>query len=357
MKDVDITSTFPRIELRPGYSISQVLKGGWQLAGGHGSVNETQAVEDMKAFVQAGITTFDCADIYTGVETLIGKFLVRYSDSFKSGAFPPVQIHTKCVPDLNLLPNLTQTHVETTIDRSLKRLGVDRLDLVQFHWWDFSIPGYEKLAKYLADIQKKGKIRYLGTTNIDARHLGPILESGIEVISNQVQYSVLDRRAEADFEKLCPKHNLRLLSYGSLAGGFLTDKYLGVVEPEAPLENRSLTKYKLIIDDFGGWELLQELLKCLRKVADKYNIDIAEVAARYVLQKPFVFGVIIGARHSDHLEKIRKIGGFELSSDDMDNIMQIVGQSTGPLGSVYELERDRTGRHGRIIKYNLNRIE
>lgn len=357
MNTTDLTGAFPRVQLRPGYSISQVIKGGWQLAGGHGAVDENRAIEDMKTFVQAGITSFDCADIYTGVEALIGKFLDRNADAFKSGDLPPVQIHTKCVPDLDLLPNLAKAHVESIIDRSLRRLGVERLDLVQFHWWDFNIPGYEKLAQYLADIQKSGKIRYLGATNTDSRHLAPILESGIEVISNQVQYSVLDRRPEGDFPNLCLQYNLRFLSYGALAGGFLTDKYLGASEPKEPFENRSLTKYKLIIDDFGGWDLFQELLKRLRMVADQYNVGIAEVAARYVLQKPFVAGVIIGARHSGHLENLRKIGGFELSSDSIKDIMEIVDQSTGPIGSIYELERDRTGRHGMIIKYNLNSTE
>jgi aryl-alcohol dehydrogenase-like predicted oxidoreductase len=106
----------------------------------------------------------------------------------------------------------------------------------------------------------------------------------------------------------------------------------------------------------GGWDLFQELLKCLRKIADKYKVDIAEVASRFVLQKPYVAGVIIGVRHAGHLEKIRKIVDFKLDSDDMDSIMQIIDQSTGPVGSVYELERDKTGRHGRIIKYNLSRI-
>ena len=100
-------SDVQRVDIQPGYSISRVIKGGWQLAGGHGAVDENQAVEDMKNFVRSGITTFDCADIYTGVEELIGKFLHRYADGFRSGELPPVQVHTKCVPDLDQLPNLT----------------------------------------------------------------------------------------------------------------------------------------------------------------------------------------------------------------------------------------------------------
>ena len=190
---------FPRSDLTPAYSISQVLKGGWQLSEGHGSaVDEIQAIEDMRSFVEAGITTFDCADIYTGVEELIGKFLKKYKSAFESGELPAVQVHTKCVPDLDRLPTLTKAYTEALVDRSLKRIGVERLDLVQFHWWDLSIPGYLELARHLVELQKAGKIHYLGVTNFDAVHLREILDEGVQVVSTQVQYSVLDRRPEED---------------------------------------------------------------------------------------------------------------------------------------------------------------
>jgi aryl-alcohol dehydrogenase-like predicted oxidoreductase len=136
----------------------------------------------MRAFVQAGITTFDCADIYTGVEELIGEFLRRHG-----GALPPVQVHTKYVPDLESLPNLTGRDVERSIDRSLRRLGVERLDLVQFHWWDYDVPGYVEAALQLARLQRAGKIRHIGLTNFDAMHLREILNAGVDVVSNQVQ--------------------------------------------------------------------------------------------------------------------------------------------------------------------------
>ena len=80
-----------RTEIRPGYSISKVIKGGWHLAGGHGNIEENKALDDMYKFVKAGITTFDCADIYTGVEDLIGKFRTKYQDQFRSGDLLPIQ--------------------------------------------------------------------------------------------------------------------------------------------------------------------------------------------------------------------------------------------------------------------------
>jgi aryl-alcohol dehydrogenase-like predicted oxidoreductase len=163
--------TIPRIELQTGYSISRIIKGGWQLAGGHGPVDRAQAIRDMEAFVSAGITTFDCADIYTGVEELIGEFIRRSKSAFVSGSLPRVQIHTKYVPDLDDLPHLGRADVEAIIDRSLKRLGVERLDLVQLHWWDYSIQGYVETALHLRQLQQQGKIRHIGVTNFDGAHL------------------------------------------------------------------------------------------------------------------------------------------------------------------------------------------
>ena len=104
---------FPRSDLAPSYTISQVLKGGWQLSEGHSQmIDEQQAIEDMRTFVETGITTFDCADIYTGVEELIGKFLKKYKSTIDSGELPAVQVHTKCVPDLDELPLFTKAKAE-----------------------------------------------------------------------------------------------------------------------------------------------------------------------------------------------------------------------------------------------------
>ena len=102
-------SKVERIKLAPGYSISRIIKGGWHLAGGHGNIDPDQAVRDMAGFVEAGITTFDCADIYTGVEELIGRFRVQFPELAKE-----IQIHTKFVPDYSILKTITPEDVEST---------------------------------------------------------------------------------------------------------------------------------------------------------------------------------------------------------------------------------------------------
>ena len=350
-----MNSNFARIDLAPGYSISRVIKGGWQLAGGHGTIDEKQAVEDMRSFVEAGITTFDCADIYTGVEELIGKFIKKYSSAFKSGELSPVQIHTKYVPDLNHLPTLTKSYTEAVIDRSLKRLNVDRLDLVQFHWWDYSIKRYVEVARHLLELKNAGKIAHIGVTNFDAQHLKEILDAGINIISNQVQYSIIDQRPGKNLLPLCREYGMSLLCYGTLAGGFFSERYLQSKEIQAPLENRSLTKYKLIIDDFGGFKLFQELLQNLKSIAGKYNVGIAEVAIKFIMQKPNAAGVIVGARSAKHLEKLRKLESFNLD-DDLNIISRVLARCQEVKGPVYALERDRNGKHGKIMKYNLNKL-
>jgi len=345
-----------RIDLAPGYSISRVIKGGWQLAGGHGPVEERQAVADMHAFVKAGITTFDCADIYTGVEELIGKFLRRHAVEFVSGELHPVQIHTKYVPDLNDLAHVSRADTERIIDRSLQRLGVERLDLVQFAWWDYSIPRYVDVCMQLVDLQKAGKIRYIGATNFNLETLQEMLYAGAPIVSHQVQYSVFDSRPAHQMQQFLLERGMSLLCYGSLAGGFLSEKYLGIDEDLFVASNRSLTKYQLIIEEFGGFAPYQNLLVVLKEIASAHGVRIAEVAAGYVLQQEAVAAVIIGARNAAHLQNLQKLAGLELCAEDIKKIRAVIAQATAVPGDVYDIERDREGRHGQIMKYNLNSL-
>ena len=349
-----MNSQIPRIEIEPGYSISRIIKGGWHLAGGHGTVDKKQAIEDMRAFVEAGITTFDCADIYTGVEELIGNFISQYKEAFASGDLPPIQIHTKYVPDYDRLAALTKRDTLAVIDKSLVRLGVECLDMVQFAWWNYAIPGHLETALHLTELRKAGKIRYLAVTNVDAAHLRELLEAGVEVVANQVQYSVLDHRPEGELVKLAREHGVWILCYGVVAGGFLSDRYLGVPDPDTPLENRSLVKYRLIIDEFGGYDLFQKALHELKEIADKHNVSIAHVAMQYILQKPRVGGIIIGARNVDHLQSFQALHRLLLDDDDLQQIREVTATAQGPSGPVYELEGDKESKHGRIMRYNLN---
>jgi aryl-alcohol dehydrogenase-like predicted oxidoreductase len=346
-------SGIPRVELAPGYTISRVLKGGWQLAGGHGHVDDAAALDDMDRFVEAGVTTFDCADIYTGVESLIGAWLKRRRVS-EGG---DVQVHTKYVPDLDRLPTHSRADVVRGVDRSLSRLGVERLDLVQMHWWDYSVPGYVEAAVWLDDLRRAGKIRHVGLTNFDQPRLSEILAGGAKITSHQVQYSVLDRRPAAGLSAYCAEKGIGLLCYGAVAGGFLSDRYLGRPDPAAPLENRSLVKYRLIIEEFGGWNRFQEMLAALGRIAARRQATIGAVAIRWVLDQPGVSGVIVGARHARHIDQIRKACELALDDADWREISRVQSASSGPGGDVYALERVKGGRHASIMRYTLQREE
>jgi aryl-alcohol dehydrogenase-like predicted oxidoreductase len=341
-----------RIAIGPGYGISRIIKGGWHLAGDHGAIDREQALHDMAAFVEAGITTFDCADIYTGVEALIGRFRTRYPSLAAN-----VQVHTKFVPDLGLLAQVDAAYVERSIDRSLARLGLERLDLVQFHWWDYAVPGAVDAALVLARLKEKGKIANIGVTNFDVPHLVEVLDAGVPVISIQAQYSLLDERPQRGMVELCRNRGIALLCYGTVAGGFLSERWVARREPGPDLTNRSLIKYKLIIEDFGGWSLFQELLSALERIAVKHRCDIATVASRAMLDREQVAAIIIGAVNASHLGAHRRIDSLKLDDADLAAIQSVLRRRRGPYGDVFALERDRMGKHGRIMKYDLNQLE
>lgn len=341
--------------LRPGYEISRVIRGGWQLAGGHGAVDRQAAVDDLMASAEAGITTFDCADIYTGVEEIVGAFRDAWRGKHGAEALSRIKVHTKFVPDLDILPRIGKADVTSVIEQSLRRLRTERLDLVQFHWWDYAVPRYLDAARWLIDVQKEGKIHLLGGTNFDTPHSAELIAHGYPLASMQVQYSLLDARPEFGLTALGSKSDMHLLCYGSVAGGFLSDRWLGQSEPKPPFENRSLTKYKLVIDDFGGWDLFQQLLAALRQIADRHESDIATVASRAMLDRPQVAAVIVGARNQSHIAANIGIAKLKLSAEDHASINEVLRQRQGPEGDSFSLERDRTGRHGAIMKYNLNK--
>jgi aryl-alcohol dehydrogenase-like predicted oxidoreductase len=344
-----------RVLLAPDHEISRVIRGGWQLAGGHGPVARDAAVADLIAFADAGITTFDCADIYTGVEELIGTFRARHRAERGEVALARIKVHTKFVPDLDRLPRLARADVVAVIDRSLRRLQAERLDLVQLHWWDYAVPGWLDAAGWLEELRAAGKIAHLGGTNFDAEHMAAIVDAGVPLVSMQVQYSLLDRRPEKSMVTAAAARGVGLLCYGTVAGGFLTDRWLGAPEPAGPFENRSLTKYKLIIDEVGGWDFFQALLAALRRVADRHATDIATVASAAVLRRPRVAAVIVGARDRAHLAANLAIAELALDATDIAAIDAVLAEGRPIEGEVYALERDRGGRHGAIMKYNLSR--
>jgi len=342
------------IEVAPGFSISRIVKGGWQLSQGHSQENASDPIEDMFAFGEQGVTTFDCADIYTGVEELIGRFLTARKT--RLGSATDIKVLTKFVPDYDALGTIKRKYVERIIDRSLLRLNVERLDMVQFSWWTYTIPGWVEAAYWLKELQQAGKINLISTTNFNAAATREIIDAGISLATCQVQYSLLDFRPEKELSALCVKHHMHLLCYGTVAGGFLSEQWLGKRDPLPPFENRSLVKYRLMIEEFGGWELFQHLLQTLKFIANKYHVSISNIASRYMLERPQVVSIIIGARTTHHLKENLRVFNFKLDQDDYSLINKVLQQRKGPSGDVFDIERIKDGPHGSIMKYNLNQL-
>jgi aryl-alcohol dehydrogenase-like predicted oxidoreductase len=339
--------TIEHFELAPGYRIPRIIRGGWQLAGDHGAVDRERAVAEIAAFVDAGLDTVDGADIYTGVEDLYGDFNARR----RAAALAPLQVHTKCVPDFDDLARVDAGYIRRIVERSLQRLRVDRLDLVQLHWWDYRVPGAVEAALALAALQREGLIRLVGGTNFDTAQTAAMRDAGVPLASMQVQYSLLDRRPERSLVAL----GVPLLCYGTLAGGFFSERWLGAPRPGTELSNRSLIKYLLVIEDFGGWDAFQALLSALKTIGDRHGVGLATVATRWVLDRPGVAAAIVGARYADHLDDTLAVFGLQLDDADRALLAPLLAAHAGPEGDTYSLERDKGGRHGRIMKYNLNK--
>ena len=225
---------------------------------------------------------------------------------------------------------MTRRVVEEAIDVSRRRMGVECLDLLQFHWWDYSDEGYLDALDHLADLQHEGKIRHLALTNFDTERLRVIADHGVPIVSNQVQYSLVDRRPEVRMAPFCRERGTTLLAYGTLLGGLLSEKYLGRPEPpRAELNTASLQKYKRMIDAWGGWALFQALLAVLKQIADKHQVSVANVGVRYTLDRPAVAGVIVGARlgAAEHIADNARVFGFELDAGDHQAIEAVLAKS------------------------------
>lgn len=322
---------------------ANIIRGCWQLATGHSQGN--MGIQPILDAIQCGFTTFDCADIYLGVEDLLGK-------AAQAAPQHQLRIHTKFVPDLNRLQEIDHKYVESIIDRSLKRLQVECLDLVQFHWWDWKIKNYLSTMEFLSELKAKGKIAEIGLTNVNKKYLEEISEH-FDVTSLQVQVSLFDRRVEQGVAQLCRQKNIKIFAYGSLLGGFVSEKWLDKEEPDSEqLVNRSLVKYKLLIDSACGWEEFQRRLSILSKMAAKYRCEIANIAIAALLQCGKADALIIGLSPQNFSTQNRSLA--ELPLLEAQDLQEITAWPCNLRGDIYDEERDEHGAHAKVMKYNLN---
>jgi aryl-alcohol dehydrogenase-like predicted oxidoreductase/enamine deaminase RidA (YjgF/YER057c/UK114 family) len=300
-------------ELAPDLKISKVLTGLWQIADMEkdGNIlNPKIASLEMAPYVEAGLTTFDMADHYGSAEVIAGTFFNHHPFGKKA------QLLTKWVPKPG---KSSKEETRAAIQLSLDRLQVEKIDLLQFHAWSYPDATWLDQLFWLSELKEEGLIRHIGLTNFDAAHLRIACASGIPMVSNQVCHSLIDLRASGEMAQVCKEYSVKVLAFGTLAGGFLSDKWLGKTEPTIERgATWSQMKYKRFIDAAGGWEKFQHLLESVDKVAKRHQVSIANVATKYIMDQDYVGGVIIGARlgQSAHIEDTKRLFSFEL--DDVD---------------------------------------
>ena len=299
----------------------------WQVSGAHGRIDREKALASMTAHVDAGFTTWDLADHYGPAEDFVGEFRRRRSAERGPSALADLQFFTKWVPRPGPVPH---TAVKNAVATSQRRMATDRLDLLQFHWWDYGDERYLDALAHLSDLRDAGAIRHVALTNFDTERLDGILDRGIGVVSNQVQFSLIDRRPEARMAPLCRRRGVYLLAYGTVCGGLLSERYLGQPEPRAAaLDTVSLQKYKRMVDAWGGWDLFQELLESLKDVAERHRVSISTVSVRWVLDRPAVAGAILGRRLgvTDHRAENADVFALRFDAEDHARIEAVLAKS------------------------------
>ena len=300
-----------RIQLGDRLNISRVLTGLWQVADKErdgGALDTDAAADILAAYAESGFDTFDMADHYGSAELIAGRLLARYPAERRPLAF------TKWCPPPG---PMTADVVRAGVQERLERLGVKAIDLLQFHWWSFEHPAWLDALHELAAQREEGLIREIGVTNFDAAHLHVALADGVPIRSNQVVCSLIDRRFTGPLADTCARHNVKLLAYGTIFGGFLSERWLGQPEPE-DIADWSKMKYRRFIDATGGWDVFQAVLSVASEIARKHDVSLTNVASRWVLEQPHVAGVIIGIRpgENDHRADNARLFGFALDADD-----------------------------------------
>jgi aryl-alcohol dehydrogenase-like predicted oxidoreductase/enamine deaminase RidA (YjgF/YER057c/UK114 family) len=328
-----LNSNVERCELAPGFTISRILTGLWQIADMERdgvTLDPEKTSRALAPYVEAGFTTFDMADHYGSAEVIAGLYGKKFG--------PSTQFFTKWVPKPG---PVTREDVRAAVQRSLDRMQTGSLDLLQFHAWNYADLAWLDSLFWLQEMKQDGMIRHLGLTNVDTAHLGIVAHSGIDIVSNQICFSLLDQRAGHGMTELCRKHGIKILAFGTVAGGFLTERWLGKSEPVMEdLQSWSEMKYKRFIDSAGGWVPFQELLRTLDELARRNGVSMANVACRAILEEPAVGGIIIGARpgQSEHIEDNLRLFQFSLdekSRSEIRSALEKLSPIPGDCGDEY----------------------
>src|SRR5687768_8349694 len=299
-----------------GFKISEITFGNWLT---HGSqVENDVAAQCVRAALDAGISTFDTADVYanTAAETVLGEALKgerRQSLEIFTKVYGPTGPKGK--NDLGL----SRKHIMESIDGSLSRLQTDYVDLYQAHRYDFETP-LEETMQAFADIVRQGKALYIGVSEWTAEQLrnGHALakELGFQLISNQPQYSMLWRVIEEEVVPASEELGISQIVWSPMAQGVLSGKYL----PGQPLPEGSRAT-----DEKSGAQFIQrfmrdevlEAVQRLKPVAEQAGLSLPQLAIAWVLQNKNVASALVGASRPEQLADTVKASGVVLDADTM----------------------------------------
>ena len=311
----------PRIAIAPGLEISRLVTGLWQVADMERdgrTVDLDAAAAAMRPYVEGGATTFDMADHYGSAEDITGRHVARHG---ADGA----EFLTKWVPRPG---RLAKGDVREAVDRACARMRLERIPLLQFHAWRYADPSWLDALWWLQESVHDGRLGAIGVTNFDTAHLRVATASGIRLASNQVSCSLLDRRALGAMSDYCRAHGIALLAYGTVAGGLLTERWVGQPDPAGRADATwSQMKYRRFVEQAGGWDALQALLAVVARVAAKHGASMANVATRWILDHPAIAAVIVGARLGErsHLADNARAFGVALDDDDRASLAAATG--------------------------------
>ncbi|KAK0391648.1 hypothetical protein NLU13_1147 [Sarocladium strictum] len=305
----------------------RLLNGFWQLSSpAWGSASAESQDEALKALVEAGLTAADMADHYGDAELVYGSFRNRLHPDIQERVYAATKW---CVFKQVTVP-ITESWVLQNVEARYRRLG-GRVDLLQFHWYNYDEDGWLFILESLVRLTKSRPdlVRAIGLCNFDSQRTEEVCEhllrttGEVGIVSNQVQFSLVDSRPLQKMSAVCEKYGLKLLTYGSFSGGLVSERWIGAPAPEPYSASAKLTpsqrKYYDMVMSWGTWTEFQELLRRLATVGSKHKVSLTVVASRWVLQQPAVGAVIVGTRLgvSMHGNENLHVFDFTLSEDDL----------------------------------------
>jgi len=336
-------SVVSSIDIRPGYRISTIVAEVRRLHGVGG-------IADMIAAFDAGVTTFDIGNLGAGAELIMGAFLEDLRLHRGNKALRNVVMNGQIAIGSGADVALGRDQFEAIIDRSLMRLGVERLDLVQLQWPNNDHPGFLDALAYLSVMQRRGKIGEIGVSNIDHHHLRMVLRAGVDIVSAKTPCSLIDRRSQGAFAAFCHQNNIAILAADLLVGGFLSDPWLGANDPGRKIISEQDTgdglagEGRRIIETFGGWSLFQELLMALQSIAKRHGTTIDDIALRAIHDHADPAAITLNVSRVHRFITRLQSTNFATTQRDREVLAQVLRRREGLNGGVFNVERGVIGK-------------